>query len=67
MDARTEDQKCAEATLPPELRRDFDLLVGDYQVLAIHHADHTEVNCWILADLIRSGWRKSQAGYGDCH
>lgn len=49
----------AEAKLPPELRPPFNDLVEEYKQAAEGHTGQVWVNYKILADLIRSGWRKT--------
>ena len=48
----------AEAKLPASLRRTFGQLVDDYAVCAKIHADKVVIEYDVLADLVRTGWRK---------
>jgi hypothetical protein len=59
----TELRERAAATLPPALRPLFEQLVADYQVAARAHVAGRQpwINYKILADLLRSGWRKEHS------
>ena len=55
---KLDKRKQAEAGLPVELRGIFDTLVEDYKTAAVTHAIQASVDYNILAELIRTGWRK---------
>jgi hypothetical protein len=52
----------AAAGLPPAMRPVFEQLVADYQAAARTHGAGRQpwINYNILADLLRSGWRKEK-------
>lgn len=58
---KTKAHAAAESALPPDLRDPFNILVEDYKTAAEAHTGQKWVNYKILADLIRSGWRKAQS------
>ena len=53
----------AEKELPPELLVSFNALVLEYKEGCLRHVKSGQefVNYKILADLVRSGWRKSDS------
>ena len=53
----------AAASLPPAMRPVFEQLVLDYQAAARAHGAGRQpwINYNVLADLLRSGWRKEHA------
>jgi hypothetical protein len=53
-----EERSRAEATLSPELRSTFTLLVDDYAVSAKIHLGQVAIDYAVLADLVRVGWRR---------
>ena len=58
---KTKAHKQAEDALPAELRDAFNMLVSEYKKSCVlHTSDHKErVNYNILADLVKTVWRKS--------
>ena len=60
LDLQNEDEKRAEAeaTLPESLRSTFNRLADDYAVSAKIHQGEAAVDYHVLADLVRTGWRR---------
>lgn len=50
--------KEARASLSVDLRATFDALVSDYQFAATEHNRHPFYSPFVLADLVRAGWRR---------
>ncbi len=48
-------------SLPCTLRSQYTQLVADYRFFALTHHRHPFVSYRVLAELIRSGWKQSDA------
>ena len=55
---RTEKHETTRSSLPQELVPTFDALVAEYKFYATVHHRKPFVSYVVLADLVRSGWRK---------
>jgi hypothetical protein len=56
LEART--MVAARASLPGELRPQFDALAADFHAAACEIGPGALPDYWILADLVKAGWRK---------
>jgi hypothetical protein len=57
--AKSQAQLQAEATLPPELRAEFEAFLEDYRAACAEAGIRPIFNYTTFAHMIRHGWRKA--------